>query len=69
MTAIGGMIGIVVAYFIGRFAQSLLFGLEGSDPYVMVGVASLLAIVTFGAGYLPARKASRIDPVQALRYE
>ena len=69
MTAIGGMIGIVGAYFIGRFAQSLLFGLDGGDPYVMVGVASLLAIVAFGAGYLPARKASRVDPVHALRYE
>lgn len=69
MTAIGGIIGIVGAYFIGRFAQSLLFGLDGSDPFVMVGVASLLAIVAFSAGYMPARKASKIDPVQALRYE
>jgi len=69
MTAIGGLIGIVGAYFVGRFAQSLLFGLEGSDPSVMVGVASLLAVVAFSAGYLPARKASRVDPVQALRYE
>ena len=69
MTAIGGIIGVVGAYFIGRFAQSLLFGLDGSDPFVMVGVASLLAIVAFSAGYLPARKASRINPVQALRYE
>ena len=69
MTAIGGMIGIVGAYFIGRFAQSLLFGLDGGDPYVMVGVASLIAVVAFGAGYLPARKASRVDPVHALRYE
>lgn len=69
MTAIGGIIGIVGAYFIGRFAQSLLYGLDGSDPFVMVGVASLLAIVAFSAGYMPARKASNIDPVQALRYE
>ena len=54
--------------FRGHPDLSLLFGLDGSDPYVMVAVASLLAIVAFGAGYLPARKASRIDPVRALRY-
>jgi ABC-type antimicrobial peptide transport system permease subunit len=69
MTVIGGLIGLVGAYFVGRFAQSILFGLEGSDPFVMVGVASLLSVVAFGTGYLPARRASRVDPVDALKYE
>jgi len=69
MTVIGGLIGLVGAYFVGRFAQSILFGLEGSDPFVMVGVASLLSVVAFGTGYLPARRASRVDPVHALKYE
>jgi ABC-type antimicrobial peptide transport system permease subunit len=66
---VGGLIGIVAALFLGRAAESLLFGLDGNDPLVVVVVAVLLAGVAFGAGYLPASRASRVDPMQALRYE
>ena len=69
MTLIGGTLGIVAATFLGRAAESLLFELEGSDPAVLGAVALLLVGVALGAGYLPARRASRIDPMEALRYE
>ena len=69
MTLIGGTLGIVAASFLGRAAESILFGIEGSDPLVLVAVAVLLAGVALGAGYLPAQRASKIDPMEALRYE
>lgn len=69
MLVIGGLIGIVAALVLGKFAQSLLFGLEGNDPWVVAGVSVLLAVVALGAGYLPALRASRVQPMEALRYE
>ena len=66
---VGGALGLAAALLIGRVARSLLFGVEGTDPLVMVAVALLLGGVAFGAGYLPALRASRVDPMQALRYE
>jgi predicted permease len=69
MTLVGGVIGIAGAIGLGRAARSLLYGLEGHDPLVIAGSAVALTIVAFGAGYLPARRASRVDPMQALRYE
>ncbi|MCH7890224.1 MAG: ABC transporter permease [Gemmatimonadetes bacterium] len=69
MTLIGGALGMVAAFFLGRAAESLLFGLEGSDPFVFVAVAVLLVGVAMGAGYVPAHRASKIDPMEALRYE
>ena len=69
MLVFGGVIGIVAALVVGRAAQSLLFGLEGNDPVVVVLVAVLLSAVALGAGFIPAERASRVDPMQALRYE
>jgi predicted permease len=69
MTLIGGAIGVGAAVMIGRYASALLFKLTGFDPVVIVLSVSALSAVALGAGYLPARKASRIDPTQALRYE
>jgi predicted permease len=69
MTLVGATIGGVGAYGIGRGAQSLLFGLNGRDPLVMAASAVLLALVAMAAGSLPAWRASKVDPVQALRYE
>jgi predicted permease len=69
MTLIGGAIGIAGAIGLGRAASSLLFQLQGYDPTVIISAASALVLVAFGAGLLPALRASRIDPMAALRYE
>ncbi len=69
MLVIGGIIGVVAAFGLGRAAQSLLFGMEGYDAPVVAIVTVLLALVGLGAGYIPAARASRVDPMQALRYE
>jgi ABC-type antimicrobial peptide transport system permease subunit len=69
MTAIGGVIGMLGAYGLGRAAKSLLYQLEGHDPAVFAIAAVVLTLVALGAGLLPAMRASRVDPMQALRYE
>ena len=69
MTIVGAAIGAAGAYGIGRAARSLLFGLDGRDPSIMIASALLLGLVALLAGSIPALRASRIDPVNALRYE
>jgi predicted permease len=69
MTLIGGIIGLASAIAGGRGAKSLLFEIQSHDPWVMVGASLLLLLVALAAGYVPARKASKVDPMQALRYE
>ncbi len=69
MAAIGGVLGLGGAYVLGRLSQTLLFEVEGTDPWVLAGVAVLLGAVALGAGYIPALKASKVDPMEALRYE
>jgi predicted permease len=69
MVLVGGVIGLAGAVALGKVARSLLFEMSGADPMVMLLAAALLASVAFIAGYVPARRASRVDPMQALRYE
>jgi len=69
MMLVGGGIGLAGALGLGRAARSLLYGLEGHDPVVFALAAALLTLVALGAVYVPARRASRVDPVRALRYE
>jgi len=69
LTLIGGAIGLVAAFALGRIARSQLFGLEGHDPAVFAVSVVLLTLVALAAGLLPALKASRVDPLDALRWE
>jgi ABC-type lipoprotein release transport system permease subunit len=57
----------VLALALGRVAQSLLFQVSPSDPLVLAAVAAMLLVVALLASFLPARRASRVDPVSALR--
>ena len=69
MVVVGGAIGLAGAVGLGRLAQSLLFELQGSDPLVLVAAAVSLSLVALAAGFIPAHRASQVDPMSALRYE
>jgi ABC-type antimicrobial peptide transport system permease subunit len=69
MTAVGGLLGLVGALALGRTAGAPLFELEGHAPMVLTAAALALTLVALGAGFIPAHRASRIDPMRALRYE
>ena len=69
LAVIGLVIGAGASWLLARGASGLLFGVTAGDPQTFVGMIGVLAIVTLVAGYLPARRASRIDPVVALRAE
>lgn len=69
MALIGGAAGLVLALLLGRAAEVVLFGLSGYDPVVLAAAVVVLGAVVLAAGYLPARRASSVDPMQALRYE
>src|SRR5882762_1076601 len=69
LTLGGGAIGIVAALVAMRWVASLLYGVTAHDPLTFVGVVALLAIVSGAASYIPARRAMRVDPMVALRYE
>jgi len=69
MALIGGAAGLVFAVMLGRAAESVLFGLSGFEPSILAAAAASLGLVVLVAGYLPARRASSVDPLEALRYE
>jgi ABC-type antimicrobial peptide transport system permease subunit len=69
MFVIGGLSGIVVAIALCRLAQSLLFGLESYDPTVVAAAVATIVLVALGASLVPASRASRIDPISALRFD
>ena len=66
---VGIGIGLVGAALTTRFMASLLFGVSPTDPFTLAAVAGILFAVGAAACYLPARRATRIDPMEALRYE
>jgi len=65
----GIVLGLVAAWGLGRLISSQLYGVTASDPLTIAGAAGLLLFVALLAGYLPARRATRVNPVLALRYE
>jgi predicted permease len=69
MTCVGAIIGLAAAFAIGRAAESLLFQMTARDPIVFAGATTVLVAVAIGAGLIPAHRASRVNPMTALRYE
>jgi predicted permease len=69
LVAIGSLAGAVAAVALGQFVESIVFGLHPRDPLTLVASAGLLLVIGLVAGYLPARRAARIDPIVALRSE
>jgi predicted permease len=69
LLAIGLAIGVPAALGLGRYVSSQLYGIQGHDPWVAVTTMLLVTIVSAAAGLIPARRASRINPILALRHE
>jgi predicted permease len=65
----GILLGLVAAWGLGRLISSQLYGVTTGDPVTIAGAVGLLLVVAMLAGYLPARRATRVNPVLALRYE
>jgi predicted permease len=67
LLAIGTVCGIALALVVGRTAATLLFGIRPYDPAMLIGAVGLLIVIALAASYAPARRATRIEPVAALR--
>jgi predicted permease len=65
----GVAMGILVALGLGRLVESLLYGVKATDPLSVLGAALLLLAVALSSGWIPARRASRLEPMDALRHE
>jgi predicted permease len=69
IVGVGIIVGVLLASAVGRLAGNLLIGVAPTDPITYIGASLLLAVVALFACYVPARRAMRVDPVVALRYE
>ena len=67
--ALGLVVGMAASIPLGRVLSSLLFGIGAGDPVTIAGVVAILSVVAVVASYIPARRATRVDPITALRYE
>jgi ABC-type antimicrobial peptide transport system permease subunit len=69
LVAVGLAIGLPAAWALGRYIGSQLFGITPTDPATLAAAVIVLAIVAGLAGLIPARRAARINPIRALRYD
>jgi putative ABC transport system permease protein len=65
----GVALGLAGAFALTRLIRSLLFGVQATDPVTYIAIAALLAAIALAASYIPARRASQIDPMVSLRWE
>src|SRR5262245_29226572 len=69
LTALGLALGLAAAYALTRYVQTLLFGVQPADPLTFAVIALLMSLVALLACYFPARRATKVDPIVALRCE
>jgi len=69
MTVVGLMVGLLLGLGVAKVSASMLYGVSPVDPVSIVATVALLGAASLLAGYIPARRAAKIDPMDALRYE
>jgi ABC-type antimicrobial peptide transport system permease subunit len=69
LSLFGVTLGLAAAFLLTRLIRSMLFGVAATDPFTFAGISLLLAMITLLATYIPARRATQIDPVISLRQD